>query len=223
MSQERRFRRDPPHTGDEYSAADSAGKTPTVSTRAEDAIPAECWALLLLQVGQQSRAFISRLLADLNLTDARYVVLTAIRDAAGTASSQSGSEAEVSLTGGVDQASIARLTHVTESNVCTLVERMYRDGLVVRSVDPDDRRKRLLSLSEQGQRLLSQADELLRRQLAPLFASDRAAQSALAETSRLVERLAMSGDRPAETWSVPHQGNPAWPSRSVEPLRSNQQ
>jgi len=81
--------------------------------------------------------------------------------------------------GDLDQASVGRLTSLDRSSVAELAGRMARRGLIQRSQDERDGRKRVLRITERGtkavaeaaphvrqlgQRLLAQLDEAEREQ-----------------------------------------------------------
>lgn len=75
------------------------------------------------------------------LTEARYSVLLALENA----------DAE-----GLSQSELAVKLMQSESNVSTLIERMQREGLVVRSRSVIDLRKRVLFISPDARQLLEQ-------------------------------------------------------------------
>lgn len=57
---------------------------------------------------------------------------------------------------GCSQSELARKLGQSESNICTLVERMESDRLVIRQQSQKDRRKRVLQVTEQGVHILEQ-------------------------------------------------------------------
>jgi DNA-binding MarR family transcriptional regulator len=61
--------------------------------------------------------------------------------------------------GEMDQTSLGRMLVVNRSNVTGLVDRLEQAGLVSRSLDPSDRRVRLLRLTVEGRRVLARAEE----------------------------------------------------------------
>jgi DNA-binding MarR family transcriptional regulator len=54
---------------------------------------------------------------------------------------------------GITQQELAEKLLVTKGNVCGLLDRLQRDGLVERCGDPDDRRAKRLHLTEKAQTL----------------------------------------------------------------------
>jgi DNA-binding MarR family transcriptional regulator len=63
-------------------------------------------------------------------------------------------------TGPADQSSLARNIAVNKTNMVNLMERMRKRGLIRRSLSPDDRRVRLVVLTDAGRSLLDQIDGL---------------------------------------------------------------
>ena len=105
-------------------------------------------------------------LQDLNLTPVQFGVLQ-------TAQNQPG----------LDQRTLARLIALDTSTTAGVVDRLEARGLLQRSMSPDDKRSRLLSLTVEGQALCDQARSgVVRVQeltLAPLSADERATFMAL--------------------------------------------
>jgi DNA-binding MarR family transcriptional regulator len=76
------------------------------------------------------------------------------------------------IAAGVDSAAdLARATGVSESAVSQLVAAFERAGTVERTSASDDRRRRRLTLTPDGERLLRSAQRLVGAQLEPLVAS----------------------------------------------------
>ena len=73
---------------------------------------------------------------------------------------------------GIDQITLARLLGVDRSTTSMVVATLVRAGLVVREKDPDDGRRRLLTLTDRGRERLDAlrepAQRSLERVLAPL-------------------------------------------------------
>ncbi|MBL8836517.1 MAG: MarR family transcriptional regulator [Alphaproteobacteria bacterium] len=78
---------------------------------------------------------------------------------------------------GLDQCTLAEAIGLDRSTTGAIVTRLARRGLVVRAVNPADRRGRVLRLTPNGQRLLGRARVAARRAqrrlLAPLAAAQR--------------------------------------------------
>ncbi len=75
------------------------------------------------------------------------------------------------------QAELARLAQVEQSSMAQLLNRMERDGLVERVPAPDDKRSRLISLSEDAARRMPKARAVMestsRRALAGFSEKER--------------------------------------------------
>ena len=65
--------------------------------------------------------------------------------------------------GDLDQASVGRLTSLDRSSVAELATRMARRGLIQRSRDERDGRKRVLRITEEGVRTVAAAAPDVRR------------------------------------------------------------
>lgn len=85
---------------------------------------------------------------------------------------------KVGMTPGVDQRTLARSIGLDTSTIAGVIDRLEARGLMQRNASPEDRRVRLLSLSEAGQTLLDaiEPDMLLAqdRILAPLPKAEQA-------------------------------------------------
>ena len=84
---------------------------------------------------------------------------------------------KVGLTPGVDQRTLARSIGLDTSTIAGVIDRLETRGLMQRKASPDDRRVRLLSLTEDGQNLLQAVEPDMRkaqqRILRPLPAAER--------------------------------------------------
>lgn len=58
---------------------------------------------------------------------------------------------------GLDQSTLSREIHIDTSTVAGVLDRLETRGLIQRKPSPDDRRLRLLYLTEEGESLLEQA------------------------------------------------------------------
>ena len=65
--------------------------------------------------------------------------------------------------GDLDQASVGRLTSLDRSSIAELASRMARRGLIQRSRDERDGRKRVLRITEEGSRTVAEAAPYVRR------------------------------------------------------------
>jgi DNA-binding MarR family transcriptional regulator len=64
---------------------------------------------------------------------------------------------------------IAAREFIPVSNLCSIFRRLEQDGLIVREVDPDDRRNTWYSVSDAGAALATRALEGFRAHIAELF------------------------------------------------------
>jgi DNA-binding MarR family transcriptional regulator len=85
---------------------------------------------------------------------------------------------QVAKTPGVDQRTLARSIGLDTSTIAGVIDRLEARGLMERRASPDDRRVRLLALSDDGQRLLDAMEpgilQAQERMLAPLSKKERA-------------------------------------------------
>jgi DNA-binding MarR family transcriptional regulator len=79
--------------------------------------------------------------------------------------------------GPVSQAELGRSTSVDRSDVVSVLTELERLGLAERRVDPDNRRRNIVSITRAGSKQLRALDDVLdevqERMLAPLSQSDR--------------------------------------------------
>ena len=84
----------------------------------------------------------------------------------------------VANTPGVDQRTLARSIGFDTSTIAGVVDRLEARGLMQRNASPDDRRVRLLTITDDGHQLLAQVQPGMQRaqerMLAPLPAAERA-------------------------------------------------
>lgn len=125
----------------------------------------------LHRVGEALHAELRPVFAEAGLSDGEFDVLAALRRAG----------APYALTPG----EIGRSTMITSGAVTKRIDRLERAGLVSRTVSADDARSRVVSLTEEGVRLV---DAVLPRHLAneerllaPFTAAERAQLAALLE------------------------------------------
>jgi len=94
---------------------------------------------LLIRTSHLIRAALNNSFSQLDINEVRYSalkVIDAIRDT------------------GCSQSELARKLGQSESNICTLIERMESDRLVIRQQSQKDRRKRVLQVTEEGAQIL---------------------------------------------------------------------
>ncbi len=99
---------------------------------------------LLIRTAHMIRSTLNHSFAQLEINEVRYAalkVIDAIRES------------------GCSQSELARKLGQSESNICTLIERMESDSLVVRQQSQKDRRKRVLQLTTEGTQILQRVKE----------------------------------------------------------------
>lgn len=94
---------------------------------------------LLIRTAHLVRAALNNSFSHLEINEVRYAALKVIE--------------EISESG-CSQSELARRLGQSESNICTLIERMESDQLVVRRQSEKDRRKRVLQVTSEGAHLL---------------------------------------------------------------------
>ena len=65
---------------------------------------------------------------------------------------------------------IMRITGLTSAGASLFVDKLVNEGILVRQDDPDDRRNIIISVSEEGRRLLNEIDERLNSFICAYFA-----------------------------------------------------
>jgi DNA-binding MarR family transcriptional regulator len=97
--------------------------------------------------------------------------------------------AQVGSAEGLSQQELAERLLVTKGNVCGLIDRMEKAGLMVRRPDPRDRRVHRLELTPEGRRLYAQAVPAQERLIATLLSGlDDEKQRALHSLLRRLDR-----------------------------------
>jgi len=94
-------------------------------------------------IKKQADAFFHRF----GLTDVQFNVMMLLRY-------QSGS------TSGLSQARLGRMMLVNRANVTSLIDRMEKAKLVVRTAKSDDRRRKIVKLTDSGRRLFTKVEPL---------------------------------------------------------------
>jgi len=124
--------------------------------------------LNLLRTGDEAFRVVEAHLARHDITQGRFGVLMALWACGGTKAVGSGS---------LSPAVLAERTGVTRATITGLVDTLERDGLVVRSPDPEDRRMLSVGITPRGEKLLRKILPSHFRQMAwlmePLSESDR--------------------------------------------------
>lgn len=97
----------------------------------------------LLHAARLIRSELTNCYDDIGLNESRFLLLIAVRRL----------EAD-----GCTQTRLAQALNQSESNICTLVERMRSDGLVYRQRLKSDRRKKFLMLTDLGRKKLEKSE-----------------------------------------------------------------
>lgn len=99
--------------------------------------------------------------------------------------------------GPISQQALGRALRIHASNLVALIDELEADGSVIRRRDPDDRRRYLLELTDDGLRRLARAETAARgaeaEMLAPLTAAERERLCAYLE--KLAGHSCAPGDR----------------------------
>lgn len=99
---------------------------------------------LLIRTAHLIRSALNHSFAQLEINEVRYAALKVIDDI---------------REAGCSQSELARRLGQSESNICTLIERMESDSLVVRQQSQQDRRKRVLQLTAEGVQILQRVKD----------------------------------------------------------------
>jgi DNA-binding MarR family transcriptional regulator len=95
---------------------------------------------LLRRAHQRATSIFTGNFSDLNLTPTQFAALAKIADR-----------------GGVSQNLLGRMTAMDPATMKGVIDRLLERGLITRRPDPDDRRRAVLELTEQGMALLQEA------------------------------------------------------------------
>lgn len=112
-----------------------------VQQQAVERIP---YGLLLARLGQESTARFRRSLRPLNLGAQQFIVLK-----------------QLQVFGSCSQGELADALGLDYSNLASVTGQLYERGLIERHRDPADRRRYVVQLTEDGQRLLADADNAI--------------------------------------------------------------
>ncbi len=102
---------------------------------------------------------------------------------------------------GVDQRTLARTIGFDTSTIAGVVDRLERRALMQRSPDPDDRRVRRLTLTADGQSLLTAVLPAMRRAQVRILAPLQAAEQR--QFMQLLDRLVEGNNAASRAPSVP--------------------
>ncbi len=92
-----------------------------------------------------------------NLTDVQFNLMMLLEH-------QSGRE------GGLSQAQLSDMMLVNRANITSLIDRMEKAGLVVRTASPDDRRYNIVKLTSRGKNLFVTVDPLYVKEVKKIMA-----------------------------------------------------
>lgn len=98
---------------------------------------------------------------------------------------------------------LGTLLHLEKSTVSRLVRKLEKEGLVESGSDPIDKRSRLLSLTQDGKKLLGEVEGFARRQLRSALDDLSANDVAQVETGLLLFAKSLNGDSNRVTGAVP--------------------
>ncbi len=149
-----------PHTTRDHAPQsvpfERVSNTPRQGSRTESAWPdrnldrqneqmAERFVDNLLRCAHVLRGALSEQLTEFGLSDVRCTVLSFLRDNGAT---------------GCSQRALARELCQSESSISTLCDRMAADGLLKREPAPNDRRRRVLTLTDSGREMLESVNQV---------------------------------------------------------------
>ncbi len=86
--------------------------------------------------------------------------------------------------GGLTQAQLGNMMLVNRANITSLIDRMERDGLVVRTAAAGDRRSNLIKMTSKGKKLFKTVEPFYAQQVRQVMSTASAA-----EQRRLIESL----------------------------------
>lgn len=86
--------------------------------------------------------------------------------------------------GGLTQAQLGNMMLVNRANITSLIDRMERDGLVVRTAAAGDRRSNLIKMTNKGKKLFKTVEPFYAQQVRQVMSTASAA-----EQRRLIESL----------------------------------
>ena len=139
--------------------ADAIGPDPEPIPSGPLTFQASTWYLLAL-AGSQARHLWADMLAQVHVSPSQFKVLRALGES-----------------GPLGQHQLADLIAIDPRNVVPLIDSLAERGLLAREVDPDDRRRRVLTLTARGQRLAADlgsiAVEIEKDFLSPLTTAEQ--------------------------------------------------
>lgn len=148
--------------------ASEATQSADLPTQPTPETPAIKVVATLLKTSHLLRAFLADHFAEFGLSDIRYTVMRRI--------DQSGEQ-------GCSQAELARELNQSESSISTLIDRMRNDGLIYRLRSQNDRRKRVLLLSDEGRQRFARARACHGEKMGQLLSGLNEEQVATLQTS----------------------------------------
>ncbi|WP_417381164.1 MarR family winged helix-turn-helix transcriptional regulator [Gimesia sp.] len=158
---------------------------------------------LLIRTAHLIRVALNQSFSQLEINEVRYSALKVIDSVTET---------------GCSQSELARKLGQSESNICTLIERMEGDQLVIRRQSQKDRRKRVLEVTEQGAQLLERVKTfhgiVSQRLLATISADQRRQLNAMLQSLLKSAHIQRSQRETVKTFPdtigpFPLQGSPA--------------
>ena len=106
------------------------------------------------------------------LTDVQFNVMMLLAHQSGPApiDTVECSRHEGNRCGGLSQAQLSDMMLVNRANVTSLIDRMEKAGLVVRTASPDDRRYNIVKLTSRGGKLFARVDPLYVKEVETIMA-----------------------------------------------------
>jgi DNA-binding MarR family transcriptional regulator len=93
----------------------------------------------------------------------------------------------IGLQGGMPPGKLGKELLVTKGNITPIVNHLERDGLVVREVDPKDRRKMWVRLTSKGEQIFGEILSAYEKEFVPLMSC--LSQEELKHLSQLLKKM----------------------------------
>ncbi|HIJ65308.1 MAG TPA: MarR family transcriptional regulator [Candidatus Hydrogenedentes bacterium] len=115
-----------------------------------------------------------RFFRDYGLTDVQFNLMMLLKHQAGNKD-------------GLSQVDLSRMMLVNRANITTLIDRMERSELVIRTSVPNDRRYNLIKLTDHGETLLRRVEKAYRHEIGRIIGD--LSESEIARVIGLLERV----------------------------------
>jgi DNA-binding MarR family transcriptional regulator len=100
--------------------------------------------------------------------------------------------------GGLSQAHLSDMMLVNRADITSLVDRMEKSGLVLRTATPEDRRYNVVKLSTRGRKLLTQVEPLYAKEVKKIMAAFGEAEQKRLITMLEKIRSSIKGELPVQ-------------------------